>query len=237
MIKSIIFFVLMCASATVFAACLSDVQLTHLEQQEINYLTQKVPPVFKHALQTKAVSVIVKPVDVVDGCIAKLVVIVPQVDVDEANAFLDRQPAQKIMLNAQGYALPQTTSLEAEFNVDVAQLQVASNDFLQTTSLGKLRASIELMFAFLTQMRAEIFQGQHNAEPWPAEAKQKVISSCSASQSERFCTCMADQYALIMSANQMEYIQYVRENPYALATGAVQSFDRIYKNAELVCKG
>lgn len=237
MIKSIIFSALMCASAGVFAACLSDAQLAQLAQQETNYLSQKVPPVFKHALQKQAVSVVVKPLDVVDGCRAKLLVNVPQVDIDEANAFLDTQPAQKIMLNAQGYALPQTTSLEADFNVDVARLQVASADVLQTSSLGKLRASVELMYAFLTQKRAEIMQGQHNAEPWPAEAKQKVVSSCSAKQSERVCTCMADQYALIIPANQMEYIQYVRENPYALATGAGQSFDRIYKNAELVCKG
>jgi hypothetical protein len=48
---------------------------------------------------------------------------------------------------------------------------------------------------------------------------------------------VAKQYAQVMPDTQMENMQYVRNNPYALATGASQSFEQLKQQAETSCKG
>jgi hypothetical protein len=236
MIKISAFLLCIFNTNLVFASCLSSSQLSQLGQTESDYLIQQIPPALKHAVHANEVTIAVESVDG-ESCQAKLVVTVPQADVDEANAVLDTQPAKKIMLSAQGYGLPQGTQHEAVFTVDTSTLEIANADILQTAPLGKLRASLELMYALITQKRAELSESQKNTKPWPKETKQLVVSSCSAHQKLAVCTCIAEQYALTISSHQMEYIQYIRENPYALATGANQGFEAVKQKAESACKG
>lgn len=229
----IILFSLLNASV-VFAACLSSSQLDTLTETETNYLKQKIPPAFKHAMEAQEVSVAVEAVDG-EACRAKLVVKLPQAHIDEANTVLDAQPAKKIMLGAQGYELPQKAVNEATFNVDASSLAIASPDILQTAEFGKLRASLELMYAFITQKRAEIIGAQQNTDPWPSALTEQVVADCSNKGSASSCACIAEQYATKLTAHQMEYITYIRENPYALATGANDGFEILKRNAEAVC--
>lgn len=236
MIKTSVFLLLLCQAAGALAGCLSSEQLGRLTQTEVEYLSQKIPPVFKHTLEQKQIKVDIQAADG-DGCEAKLVVKLPQADVDEANAFLDAQPAKKIMLSAQGYALPQGTDHQATFTVDANKLTIADADILQTAPLGKLRASLELMYAFLTQKRAEVTPSQSNDLPWPTAIKQQELANCSANKTEAVCGCIIDQYALKIPANQMEYIQYIRTNPYALAMGADQVYEEVKQKAASVCPG
>jgi hypothetical protein len=236
MLKTSVFILLACHATGAFAGCLSNDQLGQLTQKEVSYLTEKIPPVFKHTLQANQINVTVQGVDD-EACKASLVVMLPQADIDEANAILDAQPAKKIMLSAQGYALPQGTEHQAMFSVDSDKLAIADADILQTAPLGKLRASLELMYAFLTQKRAEVTQMQLNDVPWTNEIKQQELTNCGSSRTSAVCACMVDQYALKIPANQMEYIQYVRTNPYALAMGANQVYEEIKQKAEVVCAG
>lgn len=236
MIKTSVLLLLICQASGVFAGCLSNDQLGQLTQKEVIYLTQKIPPVFKHTLQAKLINIDVQAVDG-EKCKANLVVKLPQADVDEAQAFLDAQPAKKIMLSAQGYSLPQGTDHQAVFSVDADKLNIADADILQTAPLGKLRASLELMYSFLTQKRAEVMQSQSNNVPWSNEVRQQELASCGTNRTATACTCIVDQYALKIPSNQMEYIQYIRTNPYALATGVNQVYEEIKKTAEVVCTG
>lgn len=236
MIKTSIFLLLVCQLSSAFAGCLSDSQLDQLTQAEVAYLSQKIPPVFKHTLSDKKIKVQIQAV-AVDGCKAQLVVQLPQADVDEANAFLEGQPAKKIMLAAQGYALPQGTDHRAEFNVNVDQLIIADADILQTAPLGKLRASMELMYAFLTQKRAQLSAAQANDVPWSDAIKQQELAHCTTNKTTSACGCIVDQYALKISEHQMEYIQYIRTNPYALALGADQVYEDVKQNATSICAG
>lgn len=236
MIKTSVFFILVCQATGAFSACLSNDQLGQLTKNEVSYLTQKIPPVFKHTLQANQIKVAVEAVNG-DSCKANLVVKLPQADVDEAQAFLDAQPAKKIMLSAQGYALPQGTDHQAMFSVDADKLNIADADILQTAPLGKLRASLELMYSFLTQKRAEVTQSQNNNVPWSNEVRQLELASCGVNRTAAVCTCIVDQYALKIPVNQMEYIQYIRTNPYALATGVNQAYEEIKQTAEVVCAG
>lgn len=226
--------------ADVSAGCLTESQLRQLIQQEIQYLTRQIPPAFKQALQAGTVKVEVKSDAItkpIDTCSAQLVVTLPQADIDAANAVLDAEPAKKIMLNAQGYGLPQSTTESAIFNVDATRLTIAHADILQTAPLGKLRASIELMYAFITQKHAQVTAIQTNNSAWPQALKDTVVASCSLKLAESVCTCIAEQYAHIIPANQMESIQYVRENPYALANASNQGFETLKQQAETSCKG
>jgi hypothetical protein len=236
MAHKLLFCLMMVQSCLSFAGCLNNDQLDLLKQAETTYLINKIPPVFKHSLQANLIQIDVQAIDDAE-CQAKLIVNLPQAEIDEAHQVLDAQPAKKIMLSAQGYALPASTKEEAVFYVDSATLMVANADVLQTAPLGKLRASIELMYAFLTQKRAEVSPSQLNSEPWPNEITQQTVVNCSAKLKEAVCTCVASEYAKTIPAHQMEYIQSIRENPYALATGAINGFELIKQKAEAACQG
>lgn len=235
MARLFIFLFSMLNGSVVLAACLSSSQLNELTAKETDYLSQKIPPAFKHALAANKVGIAVEAVDS-DNCLAKLVVKLPQADLDEANAVLDAQPAKKIMLAGQGYELPQKAENEATFNVDANSLVIANPDSLQSAPLGKLRASLELMYAFITQKRAIVNGDQTNTTPWPSALTAQVVASCNSQLSALTCNCIAGQYAEKITAHQMEYIQYIRENPYALATGANDGFEIFKRNAEAICK-
>lgn len=220
----------------VFAGCLSENQLKQLTEKETNYLSQKIPPAFKHALAEKAAKVAVEVVEG-EGCRGKLVVTLPQADIDEANAVLDAQPSKKIILSAQGYQLPQNTLNEADFAVDAISLEIPNADILQTAPFGKLRASVELMYSFITQKRAEVTETQTNATPWPEALTKQIVANCTNKKTPSTCSCIAENYALKIPAKQMEYILSNEENPYAMATGANQGFEKIKQSTAAVCKG
>ena len=235
MLKITTFLILLIQASFVFASCLSDDQIKQLEKQEIEYLSQKIPPAFKHGLSSNSIKLAIEKVD--SDCKARLIVELPQSDIDEANAVLDAQPAKKIMLGAQGYVLPQETKHEAIFNVKDDKITITEADILQTAPLGKLRASLELMYAFLTQKRAEVTSIQTNDKAWPKEITQQEIADCSANQPGADCACIANEYASKIPANQMEYIQYIRTNPYALAMGSSQAYEEIKLQASKACAG
>jgi hypothetical protein len=217
------------------AGCLSEKQLIELTNNETKYLSEKIPPAFQHALAEKSVSLSIESTES-EGCQAKLLLTLPQADIDEANVVLDAQPAKKIMLSAQGYALPQATKNAAIFSVDANSLTVAKSDISQTAPLGKLRASIELMYALITQKRSEVSDTQTNNTPWPVALTDKVVASCRNKRATAYCQCMAKQYELHIPAQQMAYIQSNEENPYALATGANQGYEELKQKVKNVCK-
>lgn len=236
--KQTIIFACLCVFSMVSqAACLNNEALNKLTQSEIDYLTTKIPPAFKHGVEADEIQLLVSADETNDACEATLFVTVPDADIKEASAVLDLQPAKKIMLAAQGYSLPAKTTSQANFSVNAATLKLSDDDILQTSALGKLRASLELMYAFITQKRAEIQPNQQNTKPWPADIKTAVINSCEKKQTQTQCACIADEYAKIIPAKQMVYIQSINTNPYAIATGTNQGFNVLKNQAQQTCAG
>lgn len=222
-------------TTTASAACLDAAALTKLQEKEVAYLSSKIPPSFKHGLQAGEIQVAVSPAAQADACQATVTITVPAEDIKTATAILDAQPAKRIMLAAQGYALPSQPDNQASFGVDKETLAINQIDYLQTGDLGKLRANIELMYAFITQQRATIQPNQTNAVNWPKPIKDKVVSTCS--QAQAMCACLATEYEKVIPSQQMENILSVAENPYAKATGANASFNQLKKQAEHTCNG
>lgn len=232
-------FLLVCLSVQLSianAGCLSGDQLKDLALKQTEYLLDKVPPAFAHAHQANKIQIMTLNVES-DQCQARLKITLPQDELNEANAILDAQPAKKIMLAAQGQGLPTSTSSEAIFELNKVSLAVAEADQLQTGQLGRLRASIELMYALITQTRAALKPAQINEIAWSTQDTQQVTDACADKQSVAFCSCLANKYAEIISPEQMDYIDYIEANPYALATGVNQQFEALKKSASNACQG
>jgi hypothetical protein len=223
------------------AACLSPAQLATLAQNEQAYLLNRIPPAFAHAVQDQQVVLNVTEVNA-DTCTAMLALSVPAEHLEEAKAVLDADPAKKIMLSAQGYAIPSVTSLQAVFKVAPDTLAIPSSEILQTAELGQLRASVEMMYSLMTQSRANKIETTSNATPWSAAYQQANTKQCAekwVSQSGQdittACACRVKELSAQVSERQMDYIDYVRSNPYAMATGSSQDFANLEKQAHLAC--
>lgn len=223
------------------AVCLTPTQLTALAQNEQAYLLNRIPPAFAHAVQDQQVVLNVTEVNA-DTCSAMLAVSVPSDHLEEAKAVLDADPAKKIMLSAQGYAIPSVTNLQAVFKVAPDTLAIPSSEILQTAELGQLRASVEMMYSLITQSRANKIETTPNATPWSAAYQQASAKECaekwvaqSGKDMTEACACRITQLSSQVSERQMAYIDYVRSNPYAMATGSSQDFANLEKQAHLAC--
>lgn len=232
---------LVCAAPTAYAGCLNAAQLATLQQNETQFLLGRIPPAFAHALQDKQVTLqMTEATDSTEGCAAKFTVEVPAADLAEANALLDADIAKKIMLTAQGYALPESTKLEAVFKVDAVTLALPAKEGLQVAALGKVRASVEMMYAMLTQSHANIDMNTPNTVAWSADFKAQQLKACedtftATPNVQSACACRAEGIAKQVTERQMAYISYVKSNPYALATGANNTYDVLEKNINLGC--
>jgi hypothetical protein len=234
-LASITFFITFTAQAN----CLNEAALQQVSQNELNYMLGRIPPAFADAVADKTVTIKAVPADT-DACSAKVEVTVPEQDVKEANAILARDPAKKIILFSQGYTLPETTQLSAVFKLDEKTLQVAHQDTLHSAELGKLRASIEMMYAMITQARADIPTDSRNSTPWNKEFINQHVADCSNAFSNSAnvatgCACQVKKLAEVVTEKQMRYVDYINSNPYAQGTGAGKNFAEIKRNVDASC--
>lgn len=216
-------------------ACLDQQSLQALADKEMQYLLQRIPPAFGDAVSDQLIHSHMHS-KAGDDCQVHWQLTLPAKDIVEAQALLQAEPAKQIMLAAQGYQIPEREDVEADFFVDPTNLQPLRKEVLQTASLGKLRASVELMYAMLTQARTNV-QETH-AEWTPAEL-QSVQASCQqqfyASSTEAACDCYSRGLAEKYSARQVKYNRYLLTNPYAFATGNGEEFKRLDKTLQTSC--
>lgn len=221
------------------AACLDANTLQKLSNNEIEYMLGKIPPAFSDAVADKKIEFIMHVAEEAT-CKVNFEVTLPEGDVKEANLLLAADPAKKILLFSQGYVLPETTTLNAAFTIDPVSLQASHADTLQSGELGKLRASIEMMYAMLTQQRANVDEKMQNTQLWSNEFRQQQLAKCtkqfaSAQQLAEGCECQINKTSAIASERQMRYVEYVNSNPYAQATGASKNFAAVKSQIQQSC--
>jgi len=228
MVNPIGFVLLTLANWPVLAGCLSEAQLNHLNQQETAYLLGQIPPAFAHAVEDKTVRLDTQ-ISKDEPCTASLTITLPERDLADAQRILDADIAKKIMLTGQGYSLPESTQMRASYLVALDKAGPAEKEKLQTKPLGKLRASVELMYAMLTQARAEVKPGQQNSQPWQADYKAQRIAQCqqtlAADSRNGACTCQASGLEALVTQRQSDYLHYIKSNPYAKATGNDKTYN------------
>jgi len=216
-------------------ACIDESAMKALADKEMQYMLKRIPPAFVDAV-TDGVIQGKMMVVAADTCQVRWQLMLPAGEIAEAQALLQADPAKRIMLSAQGYELPEKPVVTAEFSVDAANVQPRHEDTLQTGPLGKLRASVELMYAMLTQARAN---EQTSGRPWSAEELQSAQASCQqqfrAPQSAPNCECYVQGLAEKYTLRQVRYNQYLSTNPYAFATGNGASFKRLDKSLKTHC--
>lgn len=221
------------------AECLDSNTLQKLNDSEIAYMLGRIPPAFSDAVTDKKIEFNMQAAET-GTCKVNFKITLPESDVREANALLEADPAKKIILFSQGYVLPETTTLNATFLIEPATLKINHADILQSGELGKLRASVEMVYAMLTQKRADVDKTALNDKPWSAEFRQQTFEKCSkqfasAQQTSEGCECQINKTSEIVSERQMRYVEYVNSNPYAQATGASRSFAELKSRIQLDC--
>jgi hypothetical protein len=227
------------SSVNAYADCLTSHQLLQLTQQEQAYLTGRIPPAFTHAV--KAGEVKLQMVEApATTCSVQVTFTLPESDLAQANALLDADIAKKIMLGAQGYQLPASTTPSAVFAVAPDHLTIAHADTLQSGALGQLRASVEMMYSLITQARANVTPASQNSQAWGAETKQAQLAACTKKNAQvanvtDACKCQVDALAQKVSEQQMAYVEYVNSNPYAFATGSNQGYTKLLQEINARC--
>lgn len=216
-------------------ACLDQQSLQILADKEMQYLIERIPPAFADTVSDQLIQSHIS-LKAADDCQVRWQLTLPAADIAEAQALLQAEPAKQIMLAAQGYQIPEQEKIEADFSVDAATLQPARNEILQTAPLGKLRASVELMYAMLTQARTNS-QDSHSA--WTPEELQSVQASCQQQfrpdHRKDACNCYSRGLAEKYSARQVKYNRYLLTNPYAFAAGNGGDFKQLDKALQSSC--
>ncbi|MEK9825142.1 MAG: hypothetical protein VW395_02440 [Methylotenera sp.] len=226
-------------AASAQAACLSDSALQQVAQNELNYMLGRIPPAFADAVADKSVILKALPAEA-DVCAAKIEMTVPEQDIKTANELLEKDPAKKIILFSQGYTLPESTQLSAVFKLNEKTLEVTHAETLHSAELGKLRASVEMMYAMITQARADIDPNARNNQAWSKEFTQQHVAECNKAYSNSTsgaagCECQVAKLAEVVSEKQMRYVDYIKSNPYALGTGSGNNFAELKRNVDAGC--
>lgn len=217
-------------------ACLDSQALQQLNQQELAYLNARIPPAFADALEDGQIEGSMR-VQNTQACTIVWQLQLPASDIAAAQQLLAAQPARQIMLRAQGYALPEQSPLTASFALDPSTGQISKSDTLQTAELGKLRASVELMYAMLTQQRAnDVVEGRAT---WTSAQRSHANADCRqrhAGASEAACVCVSDKLAAAIPYRQWRYYSYILSNPYAFASGDGAAIRQLDKQSQQACQ-
>lgn len=216
------------------AACVDAQTLQQLNQQELLFLSGRIPPAFADAVEDGLIQSSMQLQDA-QACRVVWQILLPQADIDAARQVLDAQPARQIMLNAQGYQLPDSPHQQAVFTLDAAHSTALKSETLQTAPLGKLRASVELMYSMLTQQRADAPLSAVFV-PWQPTQMQAALNQCaSAGQTESACRCQIEHLSAQLAYRQWRYYQYLLSNPYAFASGQGQTIQSLERESRRMC--
>lgn len=221
------------------AECLDQANLAQMKAEQLAYFKAKFPPAFKHAFEDGKLRLEYETSDTehADVCSVDLRVTLPDADLSLAQAVLAKDPAKSIMLNAQGYRLPETNPLQATFNVERPYQPLPSHAYLQTKPLGKLTSQIELLYAFVTQASVEAISAERQPKPWQSQEIKLAQTKCQSlvSSGSINCACRVEKLSQQIGFRDYESIDSIQNNPYAFATGAGASVKAIFSIVDQAC--
>jgi hypothetical protein len=209
-------------------------QLTSIETQKL----LSNAPTFKQAWQDQAIRFQFKNARAEGStCTASLEIHLPQADLNEANQYLDQNPAKRILIAAQGYAIPEQTTTEVPFNFQILDGKVSASD-PNAPEVKALHNNIEYTYQLLAQLRVSVDELNNNKTPWNNEEIKVANDNCNnskMSQGTSFCACRIDQVSKVISAKQMELIRYIETQPFSVATGSLDSFHKFSEKVDASC--
>ncbi len=220
-------------------ACADSDDMAQLKQIESEKLLSNAPT-FKQAWIEKTISIKFTPKRTIDNqCMASFEIQLPQKDIDEATQHLDQNPAKRILLAAQGYAVPDKISIETPFYYQMTNGKVVPSE-LKNSELKSLHNNLEYTYQLLAQLRANVDEKSVNETPWRTEEINAAIQTCRNKQSSKseavnFCPCRIEQLSKNISAKQMELINYIETQPFSVATGSLNGFQKLSEKVNHEC--
>lgn len=228
MFQYLSFFTLFLTLINQSVACHSPDNLNDIDALETEKLLQNAPS-FKHGWDAKAIRLQVTKDDAdQDTCVANLTLTIPQQDIDAVNAFLDQNPAKRILLAAQGYQVLTNTKTVVDYRYKVKDGKIVDENKLNQ-ALNQFHSSIEYMYQQLAQIRASVPPDSQNTIVWPTRTREDAINTCLttnffANNNKSTCTCRVDKLVKIISPTQMALIDFIETQPYAIAAGALSDY-------------
>lgn len=217
----------LCLCAAPALACDGPAALQQLQARESQTLLKNAPS-FRHGWDDGHIQLRFGLGQAsADGCTASMQLELPQADLDEVNAYLEQHPAKRILLGAQGYAVPEQRLITVDYRYLLDDGGKVSPHNEGNKPLNDLHHSIEFMYQLLAQTRAEVNAESANSVAWPAAARAEELKRCAQTlKSERAsieaaCSCRVDKLATKLSARQMELVDFLLDQPYSTATGAL----------------
>jgi hypothetical protein len=211
-------------------------KLLALESQRL----LKNPKAFAHGWQDGEIKLAFEQLaSANDACIANMKLTIPQRDLDEVNAHLDQNPAKRILLGAQGYSVPSTTTVTVPY-----QFALVGEDVLARNegnkALNDLNSSLQFIYQQLTQLRAELANDARNAEDWPATIVSTWKNQCLQefvllNEVNTACSCKIDKLSAIYTGRQMELIEDLQSHPYSATSPALIRFREVSKQINTSC--
>lgn len=198
-------------------------------------------PTFRHGWEDGAIKLEFADAAIRDtGCGATMRLELPQSDLDQVNAYLDRNPAKRILLGAQGYAIPENHRIAIDYLYVMQGDQVLPKNE-GNKPLADLHHSIEFMYQLLAQIRADIQPDTVNGQPWPeavrSRERQRCMQTLKAEEAtESACDCRVEKLAAKLSPRQLELVDFLLEQPYSTATGALIGYTEQSKAINYGCK-
>ncbi len=234
--KSLFAILLTVYALSAHAECVDDATLRKVNEKELQYMLNRVPPAFSHAVEDAQITYQLTVADA-QTCDVTLTVTFPESHLQEAQSALDADLSKKILLAAQGYSLPEKTNVSATYRLNVNTLSANPQEILQSGALGKLRASVEMMYSLMTQKRLNALT-EKPISPWSTQALENAMSDCQAlGKSTSFCDCKVQFYAKSITPRDYDNYLYSQSNPYAFASTKNAFLSQLTESSEKNCVG
>lgn len=239
-IKNLMVFVLMLLIYRgALASCSDPSAIGKLTTIETEKLLSNAPT-FKQAWEDKAIQIVFSNLkDQGNECVALLKLQLPQADLDEANQHLDQNPAKRILIAAQGYSVPDSTTIEVPFTYQIIDGKVLPSN-PNTPELKALHNNIEYTYQLLAQLRIHVDENATNQQAWSNSELQASTNSCLnnkafKSKDVNFCSCRTEKLSKSISAKQMELVNYIETQPFSIATGSMNGFNKLNEKISDAC--
>jgi hypothetical protein len=217
---------LLLGAATPALAGPCDAVLQRWQTQE-NVVLAELAPVFQQGREDGTIQVELRALA---DCATELRLQLPAADLEQTRQYLEQNPAKRILMSAQGYAIPEQTE---------SVVTIAANE-ANPAELKALNQGLEFMYQLLTQLRAHIPAGQQNQQAWPLALQQSQLHTCrqawQAADLTSACQCRLAQLSASISPRQMALITYLQQQPYATATGALSGFNTLSQSIVHSCQ-
>jgi hypothetical protein len=235
MLKTIFVFVFTITFSQITLACDDSQLLKKIIEMETSQLLKNAPT-FKHAFEDKKIKLQISEAALDQKtCRAKLTVTLPKLDLDEANQHLNEQPSKKILLSAQGYAIPDRENNEVLYFYENNPGFKPLNE--NNVELRSLYSNIEYTYQLLAQIRINVDEKSPNSISWPTDQTQQEIQYCLKTHhlSEEQCQCRIKKISAVISPRKMELVQFIQNQPYSVATGAMNSYMQFSQSVNESC--